>query len=163
LAVNFFLLQANEALGIVDRLVYGDWQVKSGDKITQGWNLLLFLSLHQSGGFVALEALSRGLPVVCLDVGGRREVVTPNSGAIVKISGLNPAQAASRMATEIWDLLASPTRLGEMSAAAISRANEFNLSDRVAQFYQKALSFIKGAGLRGDPPSACLGTDLAAP
>src|SRR5262249_17128782 len=39
-------------------------------------SLLLFPSLHDSGGFVVLEALSHGLPVVCLDLGGPREIVT---------------------------------------------------------------------------------------
>ena len=35
-------------------------------------DLFLFPSLHDSGGFVVLEALSHGLPVVCLDLGGQR-------------------------------------------------------------------------------------------
>ena len=33
-------------------------------------DLFLFPSLHDSGGFVVLEALAHGLPVVCLDLGG---------------------------------------------------------------------------------------------
>ena len=39
-------------------------------------DLLLFPSLHDSGGYVVLEALSHGLPVVCLDLGGPNEIVT---------------------------------------------------------------------------------------
>jgi O-antigen ligase len=38
---GFFLLDAMQAFGVIDRLVYGNWFGKSGDKITQGLNLLL--------------------------------------------------------------------------------------------------------------------------
>jgi exopolysaccharide production protein ExoQ len=40
-ASAFFLLQAMEAFTIVDRIIYGEWEAKPGDKITQGLNLLL--------------------------------------------------------------------------------------------------------------------------
>jgi exopolysaccharide production protein ExoQ len=40
----FFLLQAMAAFGFVDRLVYGEWMDKPGDKITQSLNLLLIAS-----------------------------------------------------------------------------------------------------------------------
>jgi len=40
-------------------------------------DLLLFPSLHDSGGFVALKALCLGMPVVCLDLAGPKEIVTP--------------------------------------------------------------------------------------
>lgn len=41
LASVFFLLQTSEAFAIVDRLVYGEWANKPGDKITAGLNLLM--------------------------------------------------------------------------------------------------------------------------
>ena len=44
LASAVFLLQASEAFGIVDRLVYGEWAYKSGDKITAGLNLLMIVT-----------------------------------------------------------------------------------------------------------------------
>ncbi len=37
---GFFLLQAMEAFDVFDRLIYGGWAGKPGDKITQGLNLL---------------------------------------------------------------------------------------------------------------------------
>ena len=37
-------MQASEAFGIVDRLVYGEWAYKSGDKITAGLNLLMIVT-----------------------------------------------------------------------------------------------------------------------
>jgi exopolysaccharide production protein ExoQ len=41
---GFFLLAAMTAFGFVDRLVYGTWENKGGDKITQTINLLLILA-----------------------------------------------------------------------------------------------------------------------
>jgi exopolysaccharide production protein ExoQ len=41
---GFFLLSAMEAFGFIDRVVYGNWEGKSGDKITQGLNILLILA-----------------------------------------------------------------------------------------------------------------------
>jgi len=39
-ASAFFVLQGTEALGVIDRLVYGGWAGKPGDKITQSLNLI---------------------------------------------------------------------------------------------------------------------------
>jgi len=44
LASAFYLLQAMEAFNIVDRLVYGEWSGKTGDKVTQTLNLLLIVT-----------------------------------------------------------------------------------------------------------------------
>jgi O-antigen ligase len=41
LAAAFYLLQTMQATGVVDRLVYGEWFGKPGDKITESLNLLL--------------------------------------------------------------------------------------------------------------------------
>ena len=60
-------------------------------------DLLLFPSLHDSGGFVVLEALSHGLPVVCLDLGGPNDIVSANSGVVVSTndSGQNTERLGS--------------------------------------------------------------------
>jgi glycosyltransferase involved in cell wall biosynthesis len=137
------------AYKIEDSVDFTSWlpQNRLSD-LYQSHDLLIFPSLHDSGGFVVLEALSHGMPVACLDLGGPKDIVTSNSGVIVKTAGLNTAQVASRMTREICDLFTSPMTLTEMSSGAISRANEFILSNRVAQFYQEALTFIEGGRTR---------------
>jgi len=101
-------------------------------------DLLLFPSLHDSGGFVVLEALSHGLPVICLNLGGPKELVTANSGVIVATAGHNTAEVAAAMADEIFHLLTSPDRMSALSAGAIARAGQFILSERVRKFYHYA-------------------------
>jgi exopolysaccharide production protein ExoQ len=39
-----FLLEASEAFGVVDRLIYGQWDNKGGDVITQSLNLLMIVT-----------------------------------------------------------------------------------------------------------------------
>jgi len=108
----------------------------------QNHDLFVFPSFHDSGGTVVLEALSFGLPVVCLDLGGPKQIVTPESGVVVGTTGRNSTHVAVAMADEIWRILASPARLSALSLGATARAHEFLLSDRVAQFYSLAAGHI---------------------
>jgi glycosyltransferase involved in cell wall biosynthesis len=110
-------------------------------------DFFLFPSLHDSGGFVVLEALSYGMPVVCLDLGGPRDMVTPDSGIVVKTGGRNTVQVAKDMADKICRLLESPQRVAELSAGAVSRAQEFLLRGRVNEFYDIAARFMVPAPL----------------
>jgi glycosyltransferase involved in cell wall biosynthesis len=43
-------------------------------------SVLVHPSLHDSGGLVCLEAMAAGRPVICLDLGGPAEQVTPETG-----------------------------------------------------------------------------------
>jgi glycosyltransferase involved in cell wall biosynthesis len=110
-------------------------------------DLLLFPSLHDSSGWVVLEALCQGLPVVCLDVGGPKDIVTLKSGVIIKTDGLNTNQVAANIAVQLYELLSSPTTLSALSAGAISRANEFLLPNRIGKFYKQALNYLDRANL----------------
>jgi glycosyltransferase involved in cell wall biosynthesis len=106
-------------------------------------DLLLFPSLHDAGGFVVLEAFSHGMPAVCLDLGGPRDMVSSNSGVVIKTTGRNTAQVAAAMGDEILRLFKSPEKLTELSAGAISRAKEFVSAQRVKEFYDRAAPFIE--------------------
>jgi glycosyltransferase involved in cell wall biosynthesis len=105
-------------------------------------DLFVFPSLHDSGGTVVLEALSHGLPVICLDLGGPRQIVTSQSGIVVGTAGLDTMGVAAAMADEMQQLFAEPARLTALSAGAIARAHEFIVSDRVGAFYRAAADGI---------------------
>jgi glycosyltransferase involved in cell wall biosynthesis len=107
-------------------------------------DLFIFPSLHDSSGGVVLEALSFGLPVVCLDLGGPKQIVTSGAGIVVGTAGRNTAQVASAMADEIFRVFAEPSRLSRLSLGATACAGRFILSDRVATFYNLAADFIAG-------------------
>lgn len=99
-------------------------------------DLLIYPSLHDSSGNVVLEALSRGMPVLCLDLGGPRDIVTPASGIVVRTASLNTDGVAAAMTDEMVHLFADPSRLAALSAGAVARASEFRLSNRVERLYE---------------------------
>jgi len=56
---------------------------------------LIHPSLHDSGGWVPLEAMAAGRPIVCLDLGGPAELVTPEVG--IKVPANTPEQVVRDM------------------------------------------------------------------
>lgn len=57
-------------------------------------DLYVFPSRHESYGLTLVEALRAGLPAVCLDHHGAREVMRPDCGLLVPESGLRQALAS---------------------------------------------------------------------
>jgi glycosyltransferase involved in cell wall biosynthesis len=122
-------------------------------KLYQTHDLFVYPSLHDSSGNVVLEALSFGLPVVCLDLGGPGQIVTPAAGAIVSTAGRNTGQVAAAMAAEILRVLRSTELLENLSHGAVARASQFILAGRVAQFYQM-VETVASNGARAAEPFA---------
>jgi len=85
-------------------------------------DLFLFPSLRDSSGNVVLEALSRGLPVVCLDLGGPRHYVDEHCGIVVPTGALSRQELEHAIADRIEPVLADPNRLASMSKAALAHA-----------------------------------------
>ena len=49
------------------------------------------MTFLEVSGNAVIEALSRELPVMCLDLGGPRQIVTPQSGVVISTAGRNTA------------------------------------------------------------------------
>jgi glycosyltransferase involved in cell wall biosynthesis len=98
-------------------------------------DLFIFPSLHDSSGNVVLEALSRGLPVICLDLGGPKHYVTPECGVVVSTQARSRAEVARAMAAAIAEILDRPDRLAAMTRAAAKQATTQTWAVRVAVAY----------------------------
>jgi glycosyltransferase involved in cell wall biosynthesis len=109
-------------------------------------HLFLFPSLHDSGGLAALEALSRGLPVVCLNLGGPGELVTASCGRVIDARSGTTDVVAMEMARQVIEVLETPGCLAALSAGAYARAADFLLSQRVEILYARARSRMSTAG-----------------
>lgn len=100
------------------------------DKLAQV-HVLLHPSLHDSGGWVCLEALAAGRPVVCLDLGGPGLMVTPETG--IKVAALSPEQAVPDLAAALEALAADPERFAGLAAAGRRRVAEHFTWDGCAE------------------------------
>ncbi len=135
-----------ERLGLADATTFVPWMPQADlFQLYQEHDLFVFPSLHDSGGNVVLEALCRGLPVVCLDLGGPKELVTSACGAVVRTNGLSTESAANDLAVAISNLLRDPLKLQALSEGAVARAREFLWSDRIAGFYQMVSPYLDRA------------------
>jgi glycosyltransferase involved in cell wall biosynthesis len=92
----------------------------------------LFPSLHDSGGTAVLEALSRGLPVVCLNVGGPALLVDASCG--FRVAAGQPDEVVAGLAHALGKLAQDPVLLQSMGEAASRRAREqFSWARQVAR------------------------------
>jgi glycosyltransferase involved in cell wall biosynthesis len=103
-------------------------------------DVLLHPSLHDSGGWVCLEAMAARRPVVCLDLGGPGLQVTAKTG--IKVTAITPRQCVA-------DLAAAITRLAEDSTLRVrlgQEARQWTVEnydwDKKGEFLMKAYANI---------------------
>jgi glycosyltransferase involved in cell wall biosynthesis len=105
-------------------------------------DVLLHPSLHESGGWVCLEAMAAGRPVICLDLGGPALQVTEETG--VKISAISPSQAIADLSLAMEELARDParrTRLGQSGRERVSRLYDWEVKGNyLADLYDQAVS-----------------------
>jgi glycosyltransferase involved in cell wall biosynthesis len=112
-----------EALGVARSVTFlgsiPRWQVheKLGD-----CDVLVHPSLHDAGGWVCLEAMAAGRPVVCLDLGGPALQVTEDTG--IKVPAISPEQAVSDLADAFYKLASDPELRVRLSLGARKRVEE---------------------------------------
>jgi glycosyltransferase involved in cell wall biosynthesis len=98
-------------------------------------DVFLFPSLHDSSGNVVLEAISKGLPTVVLDLGGPATIAGPECSRCVRTGGRSPTQVAAGLADELVGLARSPALMKRLSDAAIRRAREYEWQKVVQGLY----------------------------
>jgi glycosyltransferase involved in cell wall biosynthesis len=108
------------SLGLVQQTHFAG-QVPRGqlDSSYAAADALVFPALRDAGGSALLEAMSRGLPVVCFDWGGPAEMVDHESG--VKIAVRNPEQTIADLAAAFSRLRAEPHWRAALAARAVER------------------------------------------
>ncbi len=131
-----------EELGILHQVKF--WGRLSRDETLRRLgecHVLVHPSLHESGGFVCLEAMALGLPVVCLDIGGPAVQVTKQTG--FKVPATKPQQTMDELTAAMIVLSGDQSLRTSMGEAARSRAAEhFNWRGkgaRMAELYKGVL------------------------
>lgn len=99
-----------------------------------GYRALVFPSLHDTGGLAVLEALSRGVPVVCFDLGGPGIVVNESCGIVVSTRGASEDEAVAGVAKAMISMATmAPEEWENLSAGAISRSNDLSWDNLTSQ------------------------------
>jgi glycosyltransferase involved in cell wall biosynthesis len=137
------LQQLATDLGIADRVTFLAQMPRNQLLQTLGTCIaLVHPSLHESGGFVCLEAMAAGRPAICLDLGGPAVQVTAETG--FKIPALNPEQAVAGLAQAMTSLANDPQLRSRMGLAGRQRVNQlFNWETKgkfLADVYEKILA-----------------------
>jgi glycosyltransferase involved in cell wall biosynthesis len=111
------------------------------EKMTE-CSVLMHPSLHDSGGWVTVEAMAAGLPVICLDLGGPALQVTDVTG--IKIPAITPEQVIADLASALEKLYqdsAQRLQFGEAGRARIEKHYSWDRrGEQLASVYAGLLS-----------------------
>jgi glycosyltransferase involved in cell wall biosynthesis len=112
-----------QRLGVADRVrFFGKLPRERALELLGQVHALVHPSLHDSGGWVCLEAMAAGRPVICLDLGGPAMQVTEETG--FKISGSRVAVARNGLARALQEIAQNPGRGLSMGLAGRARVAE---------------------------------------
>jgi glycosyltransferase involved in cell wall biosynthesis/peptidoglycan/xylan/chitin deacetylase (PgdA/CDA1 family) len=103
-------------------------------------DVFVFTSLRDTSGNVVLEALAAGVPVVCLDHQGVRDMVTEECG--IKIPVTVPSEVIFKLSEAILNLAQDPALRQRLSVGALRRVREYEWprqGERMAALYRKIL------------------------
>lgn len=127
-----------EALGVAPAVDWQPWMPQR--ELLAAYrrhDVLLFPSLHDSSGNTVLEALACGVPVVCLDRGGPRELVDDACG--IRIKADNELSTIDGLAAALSTLARDGALRARMARAARMRARvEFSWvhqTERMSRIY----------------------------
>ncbi|MCE5267504.1 MAG: glycosyltransferase [Planctomycetaceae bacterium] len=106
-------------------------------------DLFAFTSLRDTSGNVVLEALAAGVPVVCLDHQGVRDIVTERCGVKIEVS--TPRRTIAELTRSIARLWNEPAAWEQLSRGAIARAKDFLWSRQQPVMADLYRAILKGA------------------
>jgi glycosyltransferase involved in cell wall biosynthesis len=118
-----------EKLGIADNVTF--WGNVSRSELFQKLaecDVLVHPSLHDSGGYIVIEAMAAGRPPVCLDLGGPGVLVTLETG--IKIPAVCPEQVVRDLAEALSRLANNPKFCASLGHAARVRVKTHFIWDK---------------------------------
>ena len=115
-------------------------------------DVFVFPSLHDSSGNVVLEAISFGLPVIHLDLGGPRTLLDTRCGIEIATPGRRPQQVARAIGEAMLEFARDPGLLERMSGAALQRADALTWDRQIECVLRAVHTWISDeAGTSTDP------------
>ena len=113
-----------ESLGIANQVKF--WgrlpRAETLSKLGQA-QILVHPSLHDSGGWVCLEAMAAGRPIICLNLGGPGVQVTEEIG--IKVAAREPEQAIKDLARAMIRLANDPKLRSQLGQGGRKMVEQF--------------------------------------
>lgn len=100
------------------------------------YDVLMFPSLHDTGGAVILEGFAQGLPAICLDLGGPGIMVNDTCGYCIVTKGLEESAVIQGLSDALYDLAQNREQYKQLSRGALERAKVFHWENIVSRLYQ---------------------------
>jgi glycosyltransferase involved in cell wall biosynthesis len=145
------LRQLAEQLGLAQRVRFlGPLSRPEALQTLAACHVLVHPSVHDSGGWVCLEAMAAARPVICVDLGGPAEQVTSASG--IKIPAATPTQVVHDLAHAMTAVAGDAGMRDAMGAAGRARVGDEYLwerkGERLDAIFRSVLSRRGVAGRR---------------
>ena len=119
-------------LGVTSRCTWHGWVSTSQSRqILANADVLAFLSLHEGAPTVVMEALALGLPVVCLDICGQRDLIDSTCGIKIPLTG--PGKVVMSASNALQSLAGDPERLALLKVGCLRRIANCSWEEKVAQ------------------------------
>jgi glycosyltransferase involved in cell wall biosynthesis len=141
-----FVERTAAASGVAERIrwISSVADYKSLLQVYSNHDVLLFPSLHDSGGMVVYEAIAAGLPVVCLNLGGPAMCVDQTCGRVVIVNGRTAKEVCDAIAESLVELAVNPSLRRRLSAGARAKAATLSWRRSVGSAYQRIGELIDG-------------------
>jgi glycosyltransferase involved in cell wall biosynthesis len=128
-------MKAAEFLGIDESIEWRGWLPKADVmQLYSEFDVFFFPSLRDSGGFVVLEALQHGLPVVSFKLGGPGMLVDDSCGKTVQASP-DIEKTISDYAAAVLQVLSRGMNDPQLSHYCRQRAQLFTWDSLIARIY----------------------------
>ena len=118
-----------------------DWRGQLPRKEVLGiyasYTAFVFPSLHDSGGTVVMEALSQGLPVVCLDIAGPGAILPEDCGFKIAVQGRTEEQVVHLLAEAMKQLACDKELRRKLAANALAAARRQTWQAVVRHAYEQ--------------------------
>jgi glycosyltransferase involved in cell wall biosynthesis len=120
------------SLGLMKNITWHGWlkQDEALNVMSKG-HVLAITSISDLTSTVTLEALSYGLPIICLDHCGFADVVNNECG--IKIAPTTPKKASKEIADAIEKLYKNESYRMSLSEGAVIRASDFSWPKKIAK------------------------------
>lgn len=125
------------SLGVENKIKWVRWLNQAElHQIYSSNDMMLYPSLHDSGGMVVLEALSAGLPVLCLKLGGPGEIVNDNCGMAISVKNKKNHEIIQDISNHLYMFSTHKDKLTNLREGAIKRANDLTWEKKVCRIYK---------------------------